>query len=185
MDPLRLSFNLSTGTVTTGTVPRALPTSALVSRACAPAAFGVGLACPVLSELVTRSPRIDIGILPPTPVVCLAFRHRAASIHPAAMPDYDWLVVGTGFAGSALAERLASERWERVLVIALLQHGPRGRAGAGDLQADRGAAAAPGLQPRDTGARRGGTRGVTRRRHPEAPAGPRHLWVRVVRVGDA
>lgn len=43
MDPLRLSFNLSTGTVTTGTVPRALPTSALVSRACAPAAFGAGL----------------------------------------------------------------------------------------------------------------------------------------------
>ena len=30
---------------------------------------------------------------------------------------YDWLVVGAGFAGAVLAERLASERDERVLVI--------------------------------------------------------------------
>ncbi len=30
---------------------------------------------------------------------------------------YDWLVVGAGFAGAVLAERLASERGERVLVI--------------------------------------------------------------------
>ncbi len=30
---------------------------------------------------------------------------------------YDWLVVGAGFAGATLAERLASERDERVLVI--------------------------------------------------------------------
>ena len=32
-------------------------------------------------------------------------------------PDYDWLVVGAGFAGSVLAERLARERGERVLLI--------------------------------------------------------------------
>ncbi|WP_410216275.1 UDP-galactopyranose mutase [Paracoccus sp. (in: a-proteobacteria)] len=31
--------------------------------------------------------------------------------------SYDWLVVGAGFAGSVLAERLAAERGERVLVI--------------------------------------------------------------------
>jgi UDP-galactopyranose mutase len=30
---------------------------------------------------------------------------------------YDWLIVGAGFAGSVLAERLASERNERVLII--------------------------------------------------------------------
>ena len=30
---------------------------------------------------------------------------------------YDWLIVGAGFAGSVLAERLASQRNERVLVI--------------------------------------------------------------------
>ena len=30
---------------------------------------------------------------------------------------YDWLIVGAGFAGSVLAERLASQRGERVLVI--------------------------------------------------------------------
>lgn len=30
---------------------------------------------------------------------------------------YDWLIVGAGFAGSVLAERLASERGERVLLI--------------------------------------------------------------------
>jgi UDP-galactopyranose mutase len=29
---------------------------------------------------------------------------------------FDWLVVGAGFAGSVLAERLASQRGERVLV---------------------------------------------------------------------
>ena len=42
---------------------------------------------------------------------------RLAARRPAAMPDYDWLVVGAGFAGSVLAERLASERGDRVLVI--------------------------------------------------------------------
>ena len=30
---------------------------------------------------------------------------------------YDWLIVGAGFAGSVLAERLASQRGERVLII--------------------------------------------------------------------
>ncbi|MFL5260516.1 MAG: NAD(P)-binding protein, partial [Hyphomicrobiales bacterium] len=30
---------------------------------------------------------------------------------------YDWLIVGAGFAGSVMAERIASERNERVLVI--------------------------------------------------------------------
>src|SRR5215212_7497395 len=30
---------------------------------------------------------------------------------------YDWLIVGAGFAGSILAERLASQRGERVLLI--------------------------------------------------------------------
>jgi UDP-galactopyranose mutase len=30
---------------------------------------------------------------------------------------YDWLVVGAGFAGSVLAERLASQRGDKVLVI--------------------------------------------------------------------
>ncbi len=35
---------------------------------------------------------------------------------------YDWLVVGAGFAGSVLAERLASERGERVLVIDRRDH---------------------------------------------------------------
>lgn len=30
---------------------------------------------------------------------------------------YDWLIVGAGFAGSVLAERLASQRGERVLVV--------------------------------------------------------------------
>jgi UDP-galactopyranose mutase len=29
----------------------------------------------------------------------------------------DWLVVGAGFAGSVLAERLASQRGERVMVV--------------------------------------------------------------------
>ena len=30
---------------------------------------------------------------------------------------YDWLIVGAGFAGSVLAERLANERGEKVLVV--------------------------------------------------------------------
>ena len=33
------------------------------------------------------------------------------------MTQYDWLVIGAGFSGSVLAERLASQRGERVLVI--------------------------------------------------------------------
>jgi UDP-galactopyranose mutase len=33
------------------------------------------------------------------------------------MSEYDWLIVGAGFAGSVLAERLASQRGERVLII--------------------------------------------------------------------
>lgn len=35
---------------------------------------------------------------------------------------YDWLIVGAGFAGSVLAERLANERGERVLVIDRRDH---------------------------------------------------------------
>jgi UDP-galactopyranose mutase len=35
---------------------------------------------------------------------------------------FDWLVVGAGFAGSVLAERLAAERGERVLVIDRREH---------------------------------------------------------------
>ena len=30
---------------------------------------------------------------------------------------FDWLIVGAGFAGSVLAERIASQRGERVLII--------------------------------------------------------------------
>ena len=47
------------------------------------------------------------------PVACLAARRPAVSF----VPDHDWLVVGAGFAGSVLAERLAAVRGERVLVI--------------------------------------------------------------------
>ena len=35
---------------------------------------------------------------------------------------FDWLIVGAGFAGSVLAERLASQRGERVLVIDRRNH---------------------------------------------------------------
>jgi len=35
---------------------------------------------------------------------------------------FDWLVVGAGFAGSVLAERLASQRGERVLVVDRREH---------------------------------------------------------------
>ena len=35
---------------------------------------------------------------------------------------YDWLIVGAGFAGSVLAERLASERNEKVLLIDRRNH---------------------------------------------------------------
>jgi len=35
---------------------------------------------------------------------------------------YDWLIVGAGFAGSVLAERLASQRKERVLVVDRRNH---------------------------------------------------------------
>ncbi len=59
----------------------------------------------------------DSGMLPTAPVVRLAARRPATSARQASPPEYDWLVVGAGFAGSVLAERLASERGERVLVI--------------------------------------------------------------------
>lgn len=36
--------------------------------------------------------------------------------------DYDWVIVGAGFAGSVLAERLARQRGERVLVIDRRDH---------------------------------------------------------------
>ena len=35
---------------------------------------------------------------------------------------YDWLIVGAGFAGSVLAERIASQRGEKVLVIDKRRH---------------------------------------------------------------
>ena len=41
---------------------------------------------------------------------------------PARPDSFDWLVVGAGFAGAVLAERLASQRGERVLVIDRRDH---------------------------------------------------------------
>ena len=38
------------------------------------------------------------------------------------LPSYDWLIVGAGFAGSVMAERLASVRGERVLVVDRRSH---------------------------------------------------------------
>lgn len=38
------------------------------------------------------------------------------------MPMFDWMIVGAGFAGSVLAERLASQRNEKVLVIEKRDH---------------------------------------------------------------
>ena len=38
------------------------------------------------------------------------------------MTSYDWLIVGAGFAGSVLAERIASQRGEKVLVIDKRDH---------------------------------------------------------------
>src|SRR5215217_5578985 len=35
---------------------------------------------------------------------------------------YDWLIVGAGFAGSVLAERLAGERNEKVLIVDKRNH---------------------------------------------------------------
>jgi UDP-galactopyranose mutase len=51
------------------------------------------------------------NVVPPGPQMA----SRPISQAPAA--HYDWLVVGAGFAGSVLAERLAAERGERVLVV--------------------------------------------------------------------
>src|SRR5690606_267123 len=42
---------------------------------------------------------------------------RACRVSAGSMAMYDWLVVGAGFAGSVIAERLASQRRERVLLI--------------------------------------------------------------------
>ena len=45
-------------------------------------------------------------------------RQAGASSQPRKVPRmFDWLIVGAGFAGSALAERLASQRGDKVLVI--------------------------------------------------------------------
>ena len=63
-------------------------------------------------------PRKSIGgVRPSAPVIRLPSRPATASARTAAAPEYDWLVVGAGFAGSVLAERLARERGDRVLVI--------------------------------------------------------------------
>ncbi len=66
---------------------------------------------------MTRSLDIGGATLPAAPVARLPARRPSAPVSPASAPGYDWLVVGAGFAGSVLAERLASERGERVLVI--------------------------------------------------------------------
>jgi UDP-galactopyranose mutase len=53
---------------------------------------------------------------------------RSASCGPVVTPEstagrnFDWLVVGAGFAGAVLAERLARERGDRVLVIDQRDH---------------------------------------------------------------
>ena len=57
-------------------------------------------------------------------LVTAAFAPAQALAAPsrAPMARYDWLIVGAGFAGSVLAERLASERGDRVLVIDKRDH---------------------------------------------------------------
>jgi UDP-galactopyranose mutase len=49
------------------------------------------------------------------PAGTIAFKPRKHAME--AEHEFDWLVVGAGFAGSVLAERLATERGEKVLVI--------------------------------------------------------------------
>ena len=52
-------------------------------------------------------------------------RQPAGDVGPGAaprLPSYDWLIVGAGFAGSVMAERLASVRGERVLVVDRRSH---------------------------------------------------------------
>jgi len=66
---------------------------------------------------MTQSPNVNGSVLPTAPIVRLAARRPATSTRQTSTPEYDWLVVGAGFAGSVLAERLATERGERVLVI--------------------------------------------------------------------
>jgi len=66
---------------------------------------------------MARSLDIGSATLPAAPVTRLAARHPAVSAGQASAPEYDWLVVGAGFAGSVLAERLAAKRGDRVLVI--------------------------------------------------------------------
>lgn len=44
-------------------------------------------------------------------------KHPSASVRRLPRPDFDFLVVGAGFAGSVIAERLASQSDQRVLVV--------------------------------------------------------------------
>ncbi len=66
---------------------------------------------------MARSLDISSATLPAAPVTRLAARRPAVSAGQASAPEYDWLLVGAGFAGSVLSERLATERGDRVLVI--------------------------------------------------------------------
>ena len=53
----------------------------------------------------------------PDNAIPLATHLTSSSTFRTAKAQYDWLIVGAGFAGSVLAERLAAKRGERVLVV--------------------------------------------------------------------
>jgi UDP-galactopyranose mutase len=52
----------------------------------------------------------------------LAAKHRVQKLPPRKIRQFDWLVVGAGFAGATLAERLAKDAGQRVLVCDRRNH---------------------------------------------------------------
>jgi len=65
-----------------------------------------------MEQLIADAARTPVSLLPSGP---------AQASFPVPR-HYDWLIVGAGFAGAVLAERLASQRGERVLVIDKRDH---------------------------------------------------------------
>ncbi len=77
-----------------------------------------------MEHVIADRPITDVTqpSVPDTAAISLLPRSKQRG--PASRPGdtYDWLIVGAGFAGAVMAERLASERGERVLVIDRRDH---------------------------------------------------------------
>src|SRR3712207_313820 len=102
---------------------RPFPRVSVVERHVGPdGAAGQRAASSSHARCARDGPDYSVGTLDPAHRRTDAPAWRGASLVTSRMRRYDWLVVGAGFSGAVLAERLATQTGARVLIIDRRDH---------------------------------------------------------------